>query len=50
MERLHVNQMLNSKCIELLEAALAGLKAAGEKHSLHAMLFVDCKLLSLYSK
>ena len=50
LERLHVNQILNSKCIELLESTLTILKAAGEKYSLHAILFVNCKLLSLYSR
>ena len=50
IERLHVNQMLNSRCIELLESALNGIKAGGETHAVHAMLVVNAKLLALFSR
>ena len=45
-----MNQLLNAKCIELLEKALGSVRAqGGEKGAVHALLTVNAKLLSLYS-
>ncbi|KAK3585451.1 hypothetical protein CHS0354_003298 [Potamilus streckersoni] len=49
VERLHVNQMLNEQCIELLRMGVISIQAAGEKHTQHALLLVNSKLLALYS-
>lgn len=50
IERLHVNQLVNEKCMESLEYAMSRLQSAGEKNIHHALLVVNSKLLSLYSK
>nr|XP_034329634.1 Hermansky-Pudlak syndrome 1 protein homolog isoform X2 [Crassostrea gigas] len=49
IERLHVNQLVNEKCMESLEYAMSRLQSAGEKNIHHALLVVNSKLLSLYS-
>nr|XP_022345818.1 Hermansky-Pudlak syndrome 1 protein homolog [Crassostrea virginica] len=49
IERLHVNQLVNEKCMEILEYAMSRLQNAGEKNTHHALLVVNSKLLSLYS-
>ncbi|XP_061171540.1 BLOC-3 complex member HPS1-like [Saccostrea echinata] len=49
IERLHVNQLVNEKCMEILENAINRLQSAGEKNTHHALLIINSKLLSLYS-
>ncbi|KAK3094598.1 hypothetical protein FSP39_003816 [Pinctada imbricata] len=49
VERLHVNQLLNEKCMELLEYGMVRFQTAGEKNTQHAMLIANNKLLSLFS-
>ncbi|XP_033757582.1 Hermansky-Pudlak syndrome 1 protein homolog [Pecten maximus] len=49
IERLQVNQTVNVKCMELLEAAINKIQKSGEKATLHALLIINSKLLSLYS-
>ncbi|KAL5021373.1 hypothetical protein ScPMuIL_000528 [Solemya velum] len=49
VERLHVNQSVNEKCLELLENAVYKLQNTGEKLTQHALLLVNSKLMSLYS-
>ncbi|KAK6186198.1 hypothetical protein SNE40_008283 [Patella caerulea] len=46
VERLHVNQSLNEKCIELLEE---GVEKIQNVPAHHALLLVNNKLLALYS-
>jgi hypothetical protein len=50
VERLHVNQLVNDKCMEILEYAINRLQNAGEKNTHHALLVVNSKLLTLFSK
>ena len=50
VERLHVNQLVNEQCYELLQSAIATVQEAGEKNTQHALLFVNTKLLAMYSK
>ena len=49
IERLHVNQMLNMRSIELLEALIREMKSTTEKPIVHALIVVNSKLLALYS-
>ncbi|XP_056005240.1 BLOC-3 complex member HPS1-like isoform X2 [Ostrea edulis] len=49
VERLHVNQLVNDKCMEILEYAISRLQNAGERNTHHALLVVNSKLLSLFS-
>ncbi|XP_069140032.1 BLOC-3 complex member HPS1-like [Argopecten irradians] len=49
IERLQVNQTVNVKCMELLEAAINKIQKSGEKTTHHSLLIVNSKLLSLYS-
>lgn len=49
IERLQVNQMVNVKCMEVLESAIQKIQKSGEKATHHALLMVNSKLLSLYS-
>eukprot|EP00794_Sanderia_malayensis_P000623 gene623-1287_t len=47
LERLHVNPVLNTTCLNLLEDVLS--KANKEGHAVHSLLLVNNKLLGLYS-
>ncbi|XP_041370625.1 Hermansky-Pudlak syndrome 1 protein homolog isoform X2 [Gigantopelta aegis] len=49
LERLLVNQLVNEKCITLLEGMMAEMKKLPENLAKHALLLVNCKLLALYS-
>lgn len=49
VERLHVNQLVNEQCFEVLQAAIAVVQEAGERNTQHALLFVNTKLLAMYS-
>lgn len=48
VERLQVNPDLNCKCIGFLENAFLAMKSVDEE-AIHSMLFVNSKLLSLFS-
>ncbi len=47
LERLHVNHVLNTICLNLLGEVLS--KANKEGHAVHSLLLVNNKLLGLYS-
>lgn len=50
VERLLVNQYLNSTCVQLLENVLEKLRCSGHNmNASHAFLLVNTKLLALYS-
>ncbi|KAI8792885.1 Hermansky-Pudlak syndrome 1 protein [Biomphalaria glabrata] len=49
IERLHVNQEVNQKCIEILEKTVKQLQISKEQTINHAVLLVNSKLLALYS-
>ncbi|KAH9518484.1 hybrid polyketide synthetase [Bulinus truncatus] len=49
IERLHVNQMVSEKCIEILEKTVKQLQASRELTIHHSVLLVNSKLLALYS-
>ncbi|PVD30652.1 hypothetical protein C0Q70_09925 [Pomacea canaliculata] len=50
LERLHVNQMVSEKCVELLERAVRKVQVSSDHPTQHAFLLVNTKLLALYSK
>jgi hypothetical protein len=45
-----MNQVVSEQCVEILQAAVNKFQEAGEKYTQHALLLVNSKLLSLYSK
>ncbi|XP_053407731.1 BLOC-3 complex member HPS1-like [Mercenaria mercenaria] len=49
VEKLHMNQVVSEQCVEILQAAVNKFQEAGERHTQHALLLVNSKLLSLYS-
>ncbi|XP_005091124.2 Hermansky-Pudlak syndrome 1 protein [Aplysia californica] len=49
IERLHVNQMVSEKSVEILEKAVKQIQAARDLPTQHALLLVNNKLLALYS-
>lgn len=49
VERLQVNPDLNRRCIGFLENAFLAMKSVDEE-AIHSMLFVNSKLLSLFSE
>lgn len=50
VEKLHMNQVVSEQCVEILQSAVNKFQEAGEKNTQHALLLVNSKLLSLYSK
>ena len=50
VEKLHMNQVVSEQCVEILQSAVMSLQEAGEPRTHHALLLVNSKLLSLYSK
>lgn len=50
VERIHVNQTLSEMSIKLLDTTLNLARTKGEQSVLHALLLVNTKLLSLYSR
>jgi hypothetical protein len=49
IERVHINMIVNERCVDVLENAVSKLQNAGEKLTHHGLLFVNSKLLTLYS-
>ncbi|CAL1530917.1 unnamed protein product [Lymnaea stagnalis] len=49
IERLHVNQVVSEKCVEILERSVKQIQAARDQPTQHAILLVNSKLLALYS-
>ncbi|XP_046365121.2 Hermansky-Pudlak syndrome 1 protein homolog [Haliotis rufescens] len=49
VERLHVNQLVNEKCIELLEKVMRVTEDLLSRPAQHSLLLVNTKLMALYS-
>ncbi|XP_046543354.1 Hermansky-Pudlak syndrome 1 protein homolog [Haliotis rubra] len=49
VERLHVNQLVNEKCIELLEKVMRDTDDLLSRPAQHSLLLVNTKLMALYS-
>ena len=49
IERLHVNKMLTTTCLQLLETSANAFKQHVDKRVTHTMLIANNKLLSLHS-
>ncbi|XP_059159167.1 BLOC-3 complex member HPS1-like isoform X2 [Physella acuta] len=49
IERLNVNQVVNEKCVEILEKSVKQMQAIKDHPIQHALLLVNSKLLALYS-
>ncbi|XP_071169575.1 BLOC-3 complex member HPS1-like isoform X1 [Mytilus edulis] len=49
IERVHINMIVNERCVDVLDHAVNKLQNAGEKNTYHGLLFVNSKLLTLYS-
>ena len=49
IERLHVNKMLTTTCLQLLETSTSAFKQHVDRRVMHTMLIANNKLLSLHS-
>ncbi|GFO14649.1 hermansky-Pudlak syndrome 1-like protein [Plakobranchus ocellatus] len=49
VERMHVNQVMNEKCVEILKKSVKHMQTARETTTQHAILLAKSKLLALYS-